>query len=75
MNSSHCSTCPPSGDLGNASGLERLRADGSREMQPIDEYTLEALSAGDEWVDGLKLHHLVEHRTRKSRGALARPSR
>jgi trehalose-6-phosphatase len=43
-------------------GLERLRTDGSREMQPIDQYTLEALSAADEWIDGLKLHCRAEHK-------------
>ena len=28
----------------------------------MDQYTLEALSAADEWVDSLELHHLAEHK-------------
>jgi trehalose 6-phosphate phosphatase len=52
----------PHPEIWGTHGLERLRTDGSREMQPIDQYTLEALSAADEWVDGLKLHHLAEHK-------------
>ena len=52
----------PHPEIWGTHGLERMRTDGSLEMQPIDGYTLEALSAGDEWVDGLKLHHLVEHK-------------
>ena len=52
----------PHPEIWGTYGLERLRTDGSREMQPIDQQTLEALSAADEWVYGLKLHHLVEHK-------------
>jgi len=52
----------PHPEIWGTHGLERMRTDGSLEMQPIDGYTLEALSAGDEWVDGLNLHHLVEHK-------------
>lgn len=43
----------PHPEIWGTHGLERLRADGSREMGPIDQYTLEALSAADEWVNGL----------------------
>ncbi len=52
----------PHPEIWGTHGLERLRTDGSCEMQPIDQCTLEALSAADEWVDGLKLHHLMEHK-------------
>src|SRR5271169_1149699 len=46
----------PHPEIWGTHGLERLRTDGSHEMQPIDQYTLEALSAADEWVEPLKLH-------------------
>jgi trehalose 6-phosphate phosphatase len=52
----------PHPEIWGTHGLERLRTDGSLEMQPIDQNTLEALSAADEWVDGLKLHRLTEHK-------------
>jgi trehalose 6-phosphate phosphatase len=52
----------PHPEIWGTHGLERLRTDGSREMQPIDQYTLEALSAADEWIDGLKLHCRAEHK-------------
>ncbi len=52
----------PHPEIWGIHGLERLRRDGSYEMEPIDPYTLEALSAADEWVDSLKLQHLTEHK-------------
>jgi trehalose 6-phosphate phosphatase len=52
----------PHPEIWGTHGLERLHTDGSLEMQPIDQNTLEALSAADEWVDGLKLHRLTEHK-------------
>jgi len=52
----------PHPEIWGTHGLERLRSDGSHELQPMDQYTLEALSAADEWIDSLKLHHLAEHK-------------
>ena len=52
----------PHPEIWGIHGLERLRGDGSYVMEPIDPYTLEALSAADEWVDSLKLQHLTEHK-------------
>jgi trehalose 6-phosphate phosphatase len=52
----------PHPEIWGTHGLERLRTDGSHEMQPIDQYTLEALSAADEWVERLKLQKRVEHK-------------
>ena len=52
----------PHPEIWGTHGLERLRTDGSHEMHPIDQYTLEALSAADEWVERLKLHKRAEHK-------------
>ena len=52
----------PHPEIWGTHGLERLRTDGSHEMQPIDHCTLEALSAADEWVERLKLHKCAEHK-------------
>ena len=52
----------PPPEVWGTHGLEHLRADGSYQMQSIDSYTAEALTAADQWVDGLNLHHLAEHK-------------
>ncbi len=53
----------PHPEIWGTHGLERLHCDGSYEITPMDSHTHDALSAADEWVDGLKLHHLAEHKT------------
>jgi len=53
----------PYPEIWGTHGLERLHSDGSYEITPMDSYTRDALSAADEWVDGLRLHHLADHKT------------
>lgn len=52
----------PHPEIWGIHGLERLHTDGSLEMEPIDQHTLDALSAADDWIDNLKLQHLAEHK-------------
>jgi trehalose-phosphatase len=52
----------PHPEIWGTHGLERLRSDGSHEVQRMDSYTLGALAAADEWVESLKLHRLTEHK-------------
>ena len=50
----------PHPEIWGMHGLERLRSDGSHEMEPLDQYTLDTLWAAADWVDSLRLHHLAE---------------
>jgi len=52
----------PHPEIWGAQGLQRLRSDGSYEMPHLDETTTQALAEADAWLDGLRLHHLAEHK-------------
>lgn len=52
----------PSPEIWGTHGREHLRTDGTYEQQPINEQTLEALYQADQWVDNVKVHHLLEHK-------------
>jgi trehalose 6-phosphate phosphatase len=44
-------------------GLERLRADGTRETPRVEERALHALADADRWLRYQRLHHLAEFKT------------
>lgn len=52
----------PHPEIWGIHGLERLHSDGLHEIEPIDQRTLDALSAADDWIDNLKIQHLAEHK-------------
>lgn len=52
----------PAPEIWGTHGRERLNSDGSYHRLPIDEITLEALSAADQWLNSVELHHLAEHK-------------
>lgn len=52
----------PHPEIWGIQGLERLHSDGLHEIEPIDQRTLDVLSAADDWIDNLKLQHLAEHK-------------
>jgi trehalose 6-phosphate phosphatase len=52
----------PHPEIWGIHGLERLHNDGLHEIEPVDQRTLDALSAADDWIDNLKLQHLAEHK-------------
>ena len=52
----------PHPEIWGAQGLQLLRSDGSCEMPHLDETTTQALAEADAWLDGLRLHHLAEHK-------------
>lgn len=52
----------PSPEVWGTHGIERLCSDGTYELAEMDHHSLEALDEADQWVDGLKLHHLIEHK-------------
>ena len=52
----------PHPEIWGTHGLERLSSDGLHEVEPIDQYTHDALWAAADWVDNLKLEHLIERK-------------
>lgn len=52
----------PHPEIWGTHGLERLHPDDTYERLPVDQDTLETLSAAADWVKSLKVEHLVEHK-------------
>ena len=52
----------PHPEIWGTHGLERLRSDSSYELEPIDQYTHDALWAAADWVDNLKLQERMERK-------------
>lgn len=52
----------PHPEIWGVQGLQRLRPDGFCELPYLNETATQALAEADEWIDGLGLHHLAEHK-------------
>ena len=52
----------PAPEIWGTHGRERLLSDGSYYQEEIDADSQDALYEDDQWIDGLRFHHMVEHK-------------